>query len=195
MNNPKPTIAYKILLTSEYSSWLSTPPSNPQGSTSPVQFFTGAGIDLKDGFIHLSTAAQLSDTYSKWFAARNPAEASLDADAKSDTGAEPDAGPSTDAATKQSVAISPGITGAKPDTAGPGEPLVLVEIDLTKILGRVEWEAAPSRQGEEFAHVYGGGIPYVRPEEDVGGVSAVMRVWEGGEVRGGLMGRIAEGGR
>ena len=36
-----------------------------------VGYFAGAEIDLQDGYIHFSTAAQLADTLAKHFAGRS----------------------------------------------------------------------------------------------------------------------------
>ncbi|KAF2725399.1 DUF952-domain-containing protein [Polychaeton citri CBS 116435] len=50
-----PTIAYKILNAPQWSAWQKT------GT------FSGASIDLTDGYIHLSTATQGAETYAKFF--------------------------------------------------------------------------------------------------------------------------------
>ena len=43
--------------------------------------FAGAGVDLSDGYIHFSTAAQAGDTAAKWFAGRTDLVlAAVDAD-------------------------------------------------------------------------------------------------------------------
>ncbi|TKX20748.1 hypothetical protein C1H76_7136 [Elsinoe australis] len=49
------THVFKILPTDAFASWKSS------GT------FSGAGIDIKDGYIHLSTASQSGETYNKWF--------------------------------------------------------------------------------------------------------------------------------
>lgn len=51
----QPTKAFKILGTPEWQAWQET------GS------FRGASIDLTDGYIHLSTAAQSKETFEKYF--------------------------------------------------------------------------------------------------------------------------------
>lgn len=59
MTNPTtavPSKAYKILPRPAWTAWEAT------GT------FAGAGIDLADGYIHLSTAAQSLPTYQKYFA-------------------------------------------------------------------------------------------------------------------------------
>lgn len=53
-----PDIAYKILTLTEFSSL--------QNGT-----FSGAPIDQADGYIHLSTAAQLNETLNRHFAGQN----------------------------------------------------------------------------------------------------------------------------
>ena len=67
---------------------------------------------------------------------------------------------------------------------------MLVEISLAKVVGRVEWELAPSR-GDYFAHVYDGGIPYLLPGKEGFEFNAVLRVWEGAEVKKTLFERLA----
>ncbi|KAF2088763.1 DUF952-domain-containing protein [Saccharata proteae CBS 121410] len=52
----QPRTAFKILSAEEWKDW--------ETSTS----FKGASIDLADGYIHLSTAAQSAETYAKYFA-------------------------------------------------------------------------------------------------------------------------------
>ena len=71
---------------------------------------------------------------------------------------------------------------------------MLVEISLAKVVGRVEWELAPSR-GDYFAHVYDGGIPYILPSEEGSEFSAVLRVWEGADVKKTLFDKLAAEGR
>ena len=51
-----PTKAYKILPRPAWAAW------------EAAGTFAGAGIDLADGYIHLSTAAQSLPTYQKYFA-------------------------------------------------------------------------------------------------------------------------------
>lgn len=55
-NIPKTSKAYKILSNAQWIEW------QANGT------FSGAGIDLTDGFIHLSTAHQAGETYAKFFA-------------------------------------------------------------------------------------------------------------------------------
>jgi uncharacterized protein (DUF952 family) len=44
--------------------------------------FRGSDVDLRDGFIHFSTAAQVAETAAKWFAGRDDLVlAAIDADA------------------------------------------------------------------------------------------------------------------
>ncbi|CAO1623197.1 unnamed protein product [Parajaminaea phylloscopi] len=63
MTDPRDcTVLYKILLPVDYASL----PSK-SGETWP-----GAGIDLADGFIHLSTSEQLPGTLRRFFAAGSP---------------------------------------------------------------------------------------------------------------------------
>ncbi|KAJ9624912.1 hypothetical protein H2203_004862 [Taxawa tesnikishii (nom. ined.)] len=47
--------AYKLLTAKQWVSWQQS------------QKFTGASIDIRDGYIHLSTANQTSQTYDKYF--------------------------------------------------------------------------------------------------------------------------------
>ncbi|KAF4548725.1 Hypothetical protein D9617_25g060530 [Elsinoe fawcettii] len=49
------TKVFKILPTDAFAAWKSS------GT------FTGSGIDLNDGYIHLSTASQSKETYNKYF--------------------------------------------------------------------------------------------------------------------------------
>ncbi|KAF1982021.1 DUF952-domain-containing protein [Aulographum hederae CBS 113979] len=49
------TTAFKILSALDWQSWKST------------GIFTGASIDITDGYIHLSTASQAAETYHKYF--------------------------------------------------------------------------------------------------------------------------------
>lgn len=51
-----PLTAFKILTTAQWTTW-------KQSSV-----FKGAGIDIQDGYIHLSTADQAGETYNKYFA-------------------------------------------------------------------------------------------------------------------------------
>ncbi len=53
------TLAYKILTAQEWAEF--------QANAT----FPGSAVDLADGFIHLSTATQLTDTADKHFAGRN----------------------------------------------------------------------------------------------------------------------------
>ena len=47
--------------------------------------FTGAAVDRADGYIHISTAAQVAETAAKWFAGRDDLVlAAIDADALGD---------------------------------------------------------------------------------------------------------------
>ncbi|PWN24846.1 hypothetical protein BDZ90DRAFT_234789 [Jaminaea rosea] len=58
MANPRSaTHLYKILTPSDYAALPTTPSSS----------WTGASIDLSDGFIHLSTSRQLAGTLSRFF--------------------------------------------------------------------------------------------------------------------------------
>lgn len=57
--NDRPAVAYKVL-TAEQMEVLET-----EGT------FTGAPVDLADGYIHLSTAAQLDETVAKHFAGQD----------------------------------------------------------------------------------------------------------------------------
>ena len=67
------TIAYKILTTDELTRL------EQDGR------YEGAAVDLADGYIHLSTAAQLPETLEKHFAGRNDlALAAVDLDALGD---------------------------------------------------------------------------------------------------------------
>jgi beta-hydroxylase len=50
------TRAYKILTKGQWAGW------HAAGT------FTGAPVDIADGFIHLSTAEQVTETHAKWFA-------------------------------------------------------------------------------------------------------------------------------
>lgn len=70
---------------------------------------------------------------------------------------------------------------------------MLIEIDLGKVVGKVEWEVAAGR-GDVFAHIYEGGIPYVPRGEDGDGASAVIKVWERDEVKRDLFEEIARNG-
>jgi uncharacterized protein (DUF952 family) len=56
---PHPTVAYKILTADQWA----------QFQTNST--FHGAPIDLADGYIHMSTADQLSETLSKHFAGQD----------------------------------------------------------------------------------------------------------------------------
>jgi uncharacterized protein (DUF952 family) len=71
---PKPNkIAYKVLTIGEFAALQS-------GS------FTGAPVDLADGYIHLSTATQLTETVTKHFPGRSDLIiASVDLDALGET--------------------------------------------------------------------------------------------------------------
>lgn len=55
----KDSKAYKILSKPQWEEW--------QASGT----FSGAGIDINDGFIHLSTAPQAGETYDKFFAGQS----------------------------------------------------------------------------------------------------------------------------
>jgi uncharacterized protein (DUF952 family) len=59
MSGAKPSLAYKVLMAEQMAELLA------QGS------FTGAPVDLADGFIHLSTEAQLPGTLAKHFAGQS----------------------------------------------------------------------------------------------------------------------------
>jgi uncharacterized protein (DUF952 family) len=52
-------VVYKIVATEEWT------------EAEAAGVFTGASIDLADGFIHFSTAEQAADTAAKWFADRD----------------------------------------------------------------------------------------------------------------------------
>ncbi|MGE3691759.1 MAG: DUF952 domain-containing protein [Novosphingobium sp.] len=52
-------IAYKVLTSGQFARWQAE------------DFFAGAPVDLADGFIHLSTAGQLSGTLDKHFAGQS----------------------------------------------------------------------------------------------------------------------------
>jgi len=54
---PHPTKAYKILTRPQYTHFHST------------SHFAGSPLDLKDGYIHLSSTATALETYTKYFAA------------------------------------------------------------------------------------------------------------------------------
>ena len=56
---PHPTTAYKILTADQWTQF------QTDGA------FTGAPIDLADGYIHMSTADQLSETLSKHFSGQD----------------------------------------------------------------------------------------------------------------------------
>ena len=53
--------AFKLLRPNEWKDWRDT------------GIFAGAPVDLADGFIHLSTRAQVRETAAKWFADVDPA--------------------------------------------------------------------------------------------------------------------------
>lgn len=57
--SPLPTTAYKVLTAAEMATL------EAEGS------FAGAPVDLADGYIHLSTAAQLAETLAKHFAGQH----------------------------------------------------------------------------------------------------------------------------
>ncbi|PNS18079.1 hypothetical protein CAC42_4038 [Sphaceloma murrayae] len=59
MAAPSVTKVFKILPASDFNTWKSS------GT------FSGAGIDIGDGFIHLSTASQSGETYKKWFSGQS----------------------------------------------------------------------------------------------------------------------------
>lgn len=52
---PNSRIAYKILTTPQWNDWLKT------------SLFSGAGVDVEDGYIHLSAADQVAATYDRYF--------------------------------------------------------------------------------------------------------------------------------
>jgi uncharacterized protein (DUF952 family) len=54
-----PAVAYKILTAAQWAQWQET------GT------FTGAPVDLADGYIHLSAAAQVTETADKHFAGQD----------------------------------------------------------------------------------------------------------------------------
>ena len=54
-----PTTAYKILTAEQWAAWQST------GT------FTGAPVDIADGYIHMSTADQVTETADKHFAGQD----------------------------------------------------------------------------------------------------------------------------
>jgi uncharacterized protein (DUF952 family) len=129
----RPTVAFKILTASQWQGW----------QRAPGQRFTGAGIDIGDGFIHLSTAAQAGTTYTLFFA----------------------------------PASRPEGCGEGERLDRNGEPLVVVEVDLTKVKDKVQWDV--SRGGEAFPHVYG-----------AIDMDAVGRTWEGNVVDDDLFRRL-----
>jgi len=53
------SLIFKIVATSEWR------------EAETAGLFSGAGIDLSDGYIHFSTAAQAPETAEKWFAGRD----------------------------------------------------------------------------------------------------------------------------
>jgi uncharacterized protein (DUF952 family) len=53
------SVAWKVLTAPQWAAWLA------EGS------FAGAPVDLADGYIHLSTAAQLTETVAKHFAGQS----------------------------------------------------------------------------------------------------------------------------
>ncbi|KKY15211.1 hypothetical protein UCDDS831_g07752 [Diplodia seriata] len=57
-NHNHPTTAYKILTAPQWAGWQ----QHPRG------LFAGAGIDLADGYIHLSTASTAGETFDRYFA-------------------------------------------------------------------------------------------------------------------------------
>ena len=71
-DSPMPVIAYKVL-------------TADQMATLEDGSFAGAPVDLADGFIHLSTAAQLTETVDKHFAGQHDLHvAAVDLDALGD---------------------------------------------------------------------------------------------------------------
>jgi len=58
-DNPHPTVAYKVLTAAQWAQWQAD------------GVFAGAAVDLADGYIHLSTAAQLTATADKHFAGQS----------------------------------------------------------------------------------------------------------------------------
>jgi uncharacterized protein (DUF952 family) len=63
-------VVYKIVATEEWT------------EAEAAGIFTGASVDLADGFIHFSTAEQAADTAAKWFADRDDLTlAAIDAEA------------------------------------------------------------------------------------------------------------------
>jgi uncharacterized protein (DUF952 family) len=169
-SSPKPTLVYKILTSSQWYDWKTTAPApHPTYPSSQIRLFTGAGIDIRDGYIHLSTAGQAGETYDKYFAPPPP---------PNDPSAEG--------------------CGDGQALSRNGEELVVVEIDLRFALGEVKWDPVEGRRGEAFAHVYGGGLPLVdgavESDWEKKG-SAVRRVWAGDEVNRELFARIVDEGR
>lgn len=59
MSTSFPTVAYKILTAPQWAQW------QADGQ------FTGAPVDLADGYIHLSTADQVTETVNKHFAGQH----------------------------------------------------------------------------------------------------------------------------
>ena len=147
-NNDRPNLVYKILTASQWASWLSEQPAAlPNTSNTPAKLFKGAGIDLRDGYIHLSTSAQSGETYEKYYAPKIPDQEEGCGD-------------------RQSLDRN-------------GEELVVVEVVLNLVVGRVQWDEVKGRGGEAFAHIYEGGIPLVEGNEQI---SAVKRIWKGKDV-------------
>lgn len=56
MSGPHPATAFKIVTADQWDSWKT------------AGIFTGAPVDLADGFIHLSAADQVAETAAKHFA-------------------------------------------------------------------------------------------------------------------------------
>jgi len=59
MSGSRPTTAFKILTADQWDSWKTT------GT------FSGAPVDLADGFIHLSAADQVTETAARHFAGKS----------------------------------------------------------------------------------------------------------------------------
>lgn len=59
MSSPSPTTAFKILTADQWDSWQT------------AGIFTGAPVDLADGFIHLSAADQVAETAARHFAGKS----------------------------------------------------------------------------------------------------------------------------
>lgn len=154
-NHDRPNLVYKILTASQWSSWLTEQPTSlPNSPETTAKIFKGAGIDLRDGYIHLSSSTQSAQTYAKYFAPKIVEQAEGCGDGQS--------------------------------LDRHGEDLVVVEVDLRSVVGRVQWDEVKGR-GEAFAHIYEGGIPLIEGDEKL---SAVKRIWKGKEVGSQLFERL-----